>query len=63
MYQDMFGTTQLHELQLRFTNFTTEQFSLRVGEGDDCVWLADQLQFHENEILVGLAPYTLGTMF
>jgi hypothetical protein len=40
--KDLFGTAQLYELQLSFTNFTTEQLSLRVGEVDGCVWLADQ---------------------
>jgi hypothetical protein len=29
--KDMFRTTQSHQLQLSFTNFTIEQLSLRVG--------------------------------
>jgi hypothetical protein len=39
--KDPFGTVSLHEIQLSFTNFTTEQLSLRVGEVDGSVWLSD----------------------
>jgi hypothetical protein len=41
---------------LSFTNFTTEQLTLRVGEVDGSVWLSDQLQLYKNEILVKIAP-------
>jgi hypothetical protein len=44
---------------LSFTNFTIEQFSLKVGEVDDSVWLSDQLQLHENKIFVKIALYAL----
>ncbi|WP_428028748.1 hypothetical protein, partial [Arcobacter sp.] len=56
------GTASLYKIQLSFTNFTTERLSLRVGEVDDFVSLSDQLQLHENEILVGIAPYALEMM-
>jgi hypothetical protein len=58
----LFGTAPFHEIQLSFTNFTTEQLNLRVGKVDDSVWLSDWLQLHENEILVGIAPYALEMM-
>jgi hypothetical protein len=58
----LFETAQLYQLQLSFTNFTTEQLSLRVGEVDDFVWLSDQLQLHKNKILVGIASYGLVMM-
>jgi hypothetical protein len=48
---------------LSFTNFTIEQFSLKVGEVDDSVWLSDQLQLHENKIFVKIALYALETTF
>jgi hypothetical protein len=41
---------------LSFTNFTTEQLTLRVGKVDGFVWLSDQLQLYKNEILVKNAP-------
>jgi hypothetical protein len=41
---------------LSFTNFTTEQLTLRVGEVDGSVWLSDQLELYKNEILVKIAP-------
>jgi hypothetical protein len=52
----MFVTASLHQFQLNFTNFTIEQHSLRVSEVGGSVWLADQLQLQENEILVTIAP-------
>jgi hypothetical protein len=58
----LFETAQLYQLRLSFTNFTTEQLSLRVGEVDDFVWLSDQLQLHKNKILVGIASYGLVMM-
>jgi hypothetical protein len=60
--KDPFGTASLHEIQLSFTNFTIEQFSLRVGEVNGSVWLSDQLQLHKNEILVRIASYALEIM-
>jgi hypothetical protein len=60
---DLFGTSQLHNLQLHFTNFTTEQLSLNVGKVDDSIWLLDQHQLHENKFLVGITPYTFEIMF
>jgi hypothetical protein len=57
--KDLFGTPQLHQLQL---SFTTEQLSLRVGEVVGSVWLSDQLQLQENKILVGIASYVLGML-
>jgi hypothetical protein len=61
--ENLFGTAQLHQLQLSFTNFTIEQLILRVGEVDDSIWLSDQLQFHKNEILMRIAPYDLKMTF
>jgi hypothetical protein len=48
---------------LSFTNFNTEQLSLKVGEVDSSVWLSGQLQFHENKILVEIILYALEIMF
>jgi hypothetical protein len=61
--ENLFETAQLHQLQLSFTNFTIEQLILRVDEIDDSIWLSDQLQFHENEILMRIAPYDLKMTF
>jgi hypothetical protein len=61
--ENLFKTAQLHQLQLSFTNFTIEQLILRVDEIDDSIWLSDQLQFHENEILMRIAPYDLKMTF
>jgi hypothetical protein len=60
--KDLFGTPQLHQLQLSFISLTTEQLSLRVGEVVGSVWLSDQLQLQENKILVGIASYVLGML-
>jgi hypothetical protein len=46
-----------------FTNFITEQFSLRVGKVDDSILLSDQLQIHKNEILVRIMPYALKMIY
>jgi hypothetical protein len=48
---------------LSFTNFNTEQLSLKVGEVDSSVLLSGQLQFHENKILVEIILYALEIMF
>jgi hypothetical protein len=36
-FEDLFGTVQFYQLQPSFTNFITEQLSLRVGEVDGSV--------------------------
>jgi hypothetical protein len=61
--ENLFETAQLHQLQLSFTNLTIEQLILRVDKIDDSIWLSDQLQFHENEILMRIAPYDLKMTF
>jgi hypothetical protein len=40
-----------------------KQLSLRVGRVGCSVWLAAQLQLHENKILVGIIPIALEMMF
>jgi hypothetical protein len=40
-----------------------KQLSLRVDRVDYSVWLENQLQFYENEILLGIAPYALEMIF
>jgi hypothetical protein len=51
----------LHFIKLSLPSyFTMKQLSLRVGYS---VWLVDQLQLYENEILVKIIPYALKTMF
>jgi hypothetical protein len=40
-----------------------KQFNLRVERVGYSVWLVDQVQLHENEIMMGIIPYTLETMF
>jgi hypothetical protein len=46
-----------------FINFVMKQLSLRVDRAVYSVWLADQLQLHENEILVEIISYALKMMF
>jgi hypothetical protein len=40
-----------------------KQLRLRIGRVGYFVWLAEQLQLHENEILVGIVHIALETMF
>jgi hypothetical protein len=40
-----------------------KQLRLRVGTVGCFVWLAEQLQVHENEILVEIIPIALEMMF
>jgi hypothetical protein len=40
-----------------------KQLRLRVGKVGCSVWLKEQLQLHENEILVGMVSTALETMF
>jgi hypothetical protein len=58
-----FETDLLYKTQLSFINFVMKQLSLRVDRAVYSVWLADQLQLHENEILVKIISYALEMMF
>jgi hypothetical protein len=58
--KESFDTISLHKTQFNFTNFTIKKLNHRVGYS---VWLGDQLHFYENEILMGIVPYTLEMMF
>jgi hypothetical protein len=58
-----FGTASLKKIQCSFTNFTMKQLRLRVDKVGCSVWLKEQLQLHENEILVGMVSTALETMF
>jgi hypothetical protein len=40
-----------------------KQLMLRVNKVGCSVWLAEQLQLHKNDILVGIIPITLEMMF
>jgi hypothetical protein len=53
----------IFDSQSSFTNFNTEQLSLKVGEVDSSVWLSGQFQFHENKIVVEIILYALEIMF
>jgi hypothetical protein len=39
----LFGTAQLYEMQLSFTNFTTEELTFEIAEFFRSVWLTAQL--------------------
>jgi hypothetical protein len=59
----LLGTISLHKIQFSFINFYMKQLMIRVSRVGYSVWLADQLQFDENEILVGINPYILEMIF
>ena len=63
--KDVFGTAQLHELQLCFKNFTMKQLCDEVAEFLKLFGLQLHelhLQLQKCEVLVGNVPYALGNM-
>jgi hypothetical protein len=56
----LFATVSLHKTQL---SFTLMQLRLRVERIDYSIWLGEQLQLHENKILVKIISIVLEIMF
>jgi hypothetical protein len=60
---DSFVTTSLYKIQFSFINCIIKQLMLRVDRVDCSVWLAEQLQLHENKILVKIVHIAFEMMF
>jgi hypothetical protein len=60
---DLFGIASLIKTQFSFLNFIIKHLRLKIDRVGCSIWLAEQLQLHENEIFVKIVSIALEMMF